>query len=318
MRTRAWPFTLALTLAWPGVAAAQRPQVTRLTVGDGLPSATVTALAQDRSGRLFLVNRGRVVVYDGRSFETYSQGKDAPSVPVAALAADPSGHVWAASQGAPEVFCWREWKWEKLPPLPAPAERAWFTTALAVTAQGEPVIGTRTDGLFVSERGGWSQLGADTGLPVNEVTALARHGDGVAIGTPVRLCRLAAGQVDCAWRANDPRLAEPILALADVSGKDGPRVAVLTPSRVLVLGRDGWSVRAEGLTLDLGRTPVKAAVGWIGADASTSERRARCSSSARTTPGPGRSASSMASPARERWRSCPIAKALSGSRASAD
>ena len=236
---------LALALAAPRDAAAQRPHVTRLTVGDGLPSSTVTALAQDASGRLFLINRGRAVVYDGRSFEPVPSGDNVRTGPLAALATAASGDVWAVAQSEPQVYRWRSGSWEALPQMPLPAGREWWATALAVTAAGDPVVGTRSDGLFVRSGSGWSQIGAPEGLPAGEVTALARYADGVAIGTPAGLCRLASGRIDCAWRDGDRRLAEPVIALADVSDARGPSLAVVTPKGLGLLGADGLGVRAE-------------------------------------------------------------------------
>jgi signal transduction histidine kinase/ligand-binding sensor domain-containing protein len=252
---------LAVTLMWPAAARAQRPQITRLTVGDGLPSAAVTALAQDRSGRLILVNRGRVVVYDGRSFEPAGQGPDTPTFPVAALATDRRGQVWAAMRNWPALFRWNEGQWQALPAPEAPGGPPWIATALTLTASGDAVVGTRSHGLFVGQGTHWSQLGAAAGAAVGEVTALARFGDEVAVGTSAGLCRLAASRIDCEWREKDERLAEPILALADVGGKDGSGVAVLTPSRVGILGSGGFTVRADRLDLSLAPAPVMAAVG---------------------------------------------------------
>jgi signal transduction histidine kinase/ligand-binding sensor domain-containing protein len=251
---------LALAASGPRNAAAQRPQVTRLTVGDGLPSSTVTALAQDASGRLLLINRGRAVVYDGRSFESAPQGNNVRAGPLAALAAGASGEVWAVAQSDPQVYRWSSGSWETLPRLPLPDGREWSATALAVTAAGEPVVGTRSEGLFVRDGSGWSQLGTAAGLPTSEVTALARYADGVAIGTPAGLCRLASGRVDCGWREGDPRLAEPVVALADVSDANGAALAVVTPRGLSVVGREGLRIRAE-VALDIAPAYVPAVVG---------------------------------------------------------
>jgi hypothetical protein len=112
----------------------------------------VTALAQDASGRLLLINRGRAVVYDGRTFEAVPPGgNNVRAGPLAALAAGASGDVWAVSGSDPQVYRWSSGSWETLPRLPLPDGREWSATALAGHPAGklkiEPFVPERIAGM---------------------------------------------------------------------------------------------------------------------------------------------------------------------------
>jgi signal transduction histidine kinase/ligand-binding sensor domain-containing protein len=254
---------LVLVLLVPTLAQAQHPHVTRFSVGEGLPSATVIGLAQERSGRLFMLCRGRVVAYDGQAFETHGtgQGLGLSTPSLTKLAADRSGQVFAAAHSGPALFRWRGRAWESLPPPRPSGQRPWLTTALAATGIGEVVVGTGAQGLFRFDGAAWSQVDVAEGLPSSEVQTLAAYGKDVAVGTPSGLCRLSGGRVDCAWHDDDPRLAEPILALADVGSESAPRLAVLTRTWVGTLDDAGLTVRAEGINLQVDPAPVLATVG---------------------------------------------------------
>ena len=57
---------LAVMLCGAVPGNAQMPRIETFTIDDGLPSSVILNLAQDRSGRLWILNRLGVTVYDGR------------------------------------------------------------------------------------------------------------------------------------------------------------------------------------------------------------------------------------------------------------
>ena len=76
------------------------PEISVLTytVGDGLPSSHILDLEQDDTGRLWILNRLGVTLYDGRDFESFSEGLS--STRLGALALDDHGaHILRKRRG---------------------------------------------------------------------------------------------------------------------------------------------------------------------------------------------------------------------------
>lgn len=97
-----------LSLGWiDGAVAGAVPGVERIHfrtfgISDGLPQATVRAMAQDSSGFLWLGTQDGLARFDGYEFRIYKTDRDDPSSlsqnHVWALAADPDGSLWVGTQ----------------------------------------------------------------------------------------------------------------------------------------------------------------------------------------------------------------------------
>ncbi len=114
---------MLLAAAWP--VAAQKPKVETFVVGDGLPNLAITDLAQDPSGRLWILSFAGVSVYGGGTFETYSSASGLPEEELGALEIDAGGGVWTVTRWTgPRVYRLDGERWRSLP-APASSEPRW-------------------------------------------------------------------------------------------------------------------------------------------------------------------------------------------------
>lgn len=104
---RVWLAALAVACLLPCLAYAQVPGVSNMRfrhygVARGLPQASVIAMAQDRSGFIWIGTQGGLARFDGYEFQVFQhQRDDADSLAndyVTALVADPRGGVWIGTQ----------------------------------------------------------------------------------------------------------------------------------------------------------------------------------------------------------------------------
>ncbi len=240
---------LSLLLLAAFAAHAQKPRVEIFTVGDGLPSATIYDLAQDASGRIWILSRAGLTLYDGHEFYRPASVDALPGHRLAVLEVDAAGRLWTVSRSEKRVF-YQEgegWGHLPLPPLvPDGGELRW-ATALLVPGRGQPltVVGTADEGLLIWDGAVWTHAAVGDGPVSVRVTDLEVHGGKIFAGTAAGLCTLETSGVDCRLRDVDPRLSDRLFALrADPSVR-----------RLWILGSDwlGWledgrlTVAAEGL-----------------------------------------------------------------------
>ena len=195
-------------------AEAQKPKVEVFTVDNGLPSSEILDLAQDAAGRLWILSRGGVSVYDGSKFRTYTSADGLPPVELSALEIDPGGRVWVATR-MPAVYFLEGKQWQ---PLPSPPEAlgAQSVSSLAVGwRDGRPsvVIGTLEGDLAVWNGANWARPEALEGPALERISALLYDGEEIVVATGFGLCRLDGLALDCRERELDPRLREEIFAV---------------------------------------------------------------------------------------------------------
>ena len=253
MKSRLWigGLTLAL-LASP--APAQKPKVEHFTVDHGLPSSTVYDLDQDATGRLWIVSRGGISIYDGRSFQSL---ESSPQRDLKALEIDDGGRIWVATRNLEEIYYLEEGTWHSLPkPADAflgPASAAHTAlTAMVVTGREDSAtvsIGTMSDGLWVWTDGAWYKLGVADGLPSDHVHDLTFHDGRVLAATDAGVCWIDSVELDCRVRAADVRLDGPILAAGSFSGDGGQQLWLLGRTWIGRLENDALTVVAEGFEI---------------------------------------------------------------------
>ncbi len=198
-------------------ATAQKPKVEIFTVENGLPSSTITDLAQDTSGRLWILNRSGVTVYDGRFFRTFSGTDGLPKGELRALEIDADGQVWVVAHSRPRLYLLEDETWQALPPAAPLGNRENVVTAMTVLGSGDSklvVLGTTSNGLWYWNGDVWGQLGEQHGLASERVLSLGTFGGRVMVGTSHGLCQLSLTlQIDCALRKLGERLNEDIYAI---------------------------------------------------------------------------------------------------------
>ncbi len=242
---------VALSLSWP--ALAQRPRVENFTVGDGLPSARIFDLAQGADGRLWILTRAGITLFDGRSFTSH-RGTGLNIGELGALEVDRQGRVWTTTRWTgPYVFHLDPdgERWHGLP-APAPDARPISGVADLAVAGTEPVVavGSLGQGLWIWDGGSWRHLREADGLPADTVGAVEALGERLAVGTAGGLCMSDGRGLDCSPRRREPRLARPIVALGAASGAAAEdRLWVLAADWLGYLEGDRLTVIEDGLSV---------------------------------------------------------------------
>lgn len=103
---RSWLlFACALGLLWPpsAWAAPETPQFRQVGVADGLPSSSITGLALDRDGYLWVSSRDGLARYDGVRYTVYRHAPgDAGALPgnfVQTVFVDAGNRIWVGVEG---------------------------------------------------------------------------------------------------------------------------------------------------------------------------------------------------------------------------
>lgn len=150
--------------------------------GDFPPSARVMSIAEGEDGKLYFGTSKGLVVYDGKTFATWS----VPNVPAAErgfghILLAPDGSLWFVGVRSPEADCF-DLQTETWSPVTGLPRDCW---PLAFDAKDNLWCNIYRGGLRVSGAGlAVTSLAAKQGLPSDLVTALAFAGDGaVWIGT---------------------------------------------------------------------------------------------------------------------------------------
>ncbi len=207
-------------------ARAQKPKVETYALGDGLPNLAITDLAQDASGRIWVLSHAGVSVYDGRTF-TPVDAAGLPAEELGALEIDDQGGIWTVTRwNGPHVYRLDGESWR---PLPAPAAGgpARGLTSLAVLpGSGTVAVGSVRRGLWLWDGAAWTHHDLAGGVPDAGVHALAAWGDAIAVGTATGLClvegrAVRGSRLDCRFGEREPRLSEPILGLATAGATPG-------------------------------------------------------------------------------------------------
>ncbi len=245
---------LLAAVSGSSVALAQKPKVEIYTVDNGLPSSTITDLAQDASGRLWILSRAGVTVYDGRNFRTFSSQDGLPKGELWALEIDAEGRIWTVTRSRPRVYFLAGEVWQALPPAPQIGLDGNMVTAMAVLGEGESklvVLGTTSSGLWWWNGDVWGRLNEQDGLPANRVYSLATVEDQIWVGTSHGLCQLDVSlEVNCTSQALDERLQQEIHAIYPApSTADGSPLWLLGLSWLGTLEGEVLTVLAEGFTL---------------------------------------------------------------------
>ncbi|HEX7988131.1 MAG TPA: two-component regulator propeller domain-containing protein, partial [Duganella sp.] len=95
------PVVLALAAllagAWPGAAAAQQLPLRYLTQQDGLGNLSITALAQDQTGYLWVGTDNGLFRYNGAEFRRFGQAEGMAGTQVTGVLSDRRQRLWVAT-----------------------------------------------------------------------------------------------------------------------------------------------------------------------------------------------------------------------------
>lgn len=245
---RSWKVRLPRTLAAAlliatasQAALGQLPKVKSFSANEGLPSSPIFDLAEDPSGRIWILNRAGLAVYDGRGFTYHNEKTGVTPGEHGAVTVDSIGRVWTVTRWVgPAVDRWEagDPSWTRLPSPPPSLRLGQRNThsinALAVLpGAGEGgrdlvAVATLGYGLYLWTGAAWSLLGADQGLPGDRVFDLLAFDGKIAAAASGGLCLLSGIEPDCSLGQREPRLSEGVVALARTTEGNGrPRLWLL-------------------------------------------------------------------------------------------
>lgn len=144
---------------------------------EGLPLATIYAIAQDRDGYIWLGMEGRIARFDGRFFTSFD---GSPSAPLGAsivrdLAADPDGSLWLASLRRGLLRS----AGGTLARVPAGAGLPGDRIDCVLRGPGDALLACTDEGLAERVGDGFVLHGTREGLPAGPVRAACRARSGV-------------------------------------------------------------------------------------------------------------------------------------------
>ncbi len=228
---------LALLLAAAAPAQPLPERAHSFGVADGLPSPTVTALAQDEVGFLWAGTVDGLAVFDGDTFTDVLPLADLSARYVNAGAIEPvaRGGLWVGTEGGALFRSGRTGRVHVVRDgLPSP-------DVLSVLADGDRVWLGTSSGLAVTDAPTSAPRTWPGDLPHPVVRALARGADGALwVGTLDGACRITPGEPDCR-----PLSLEPEHRRVQALEPDGPRTWIGTSAGGLLLASSSGRVLAS-------------------------------------------------------------------------
>ncbi|MBL9126345.1 MAG: hypothetical protein JNL97_01800, partial [Verrucomicrobiales bacterium] len=139
----------------------------RFTRRDGLPDNTISTMAVDDLGALWVGTPGGLARYDGARFTTWTRGDGLPGESVTALTFDREGGLWVAGD---EGLARRTGdRFERLTVVSAAPELTVFDMACS----GDGALWLATDrGVHRHQSGTWKAFGTGDGLPASHVFSI--------------------------------------------------------------------------------------------------------------------------------------------------
>jgi signal transduction histidine kinase/ligand-binding sensor domain-containing protein len=149
----------------------------------------VSAIHQDRAGRLWLGTRSGLVLFQGRDSKLFSTPDGLPAADVRAIADDAEGNIWIGTSGG--LACLHDGKitsFRKKDEDGLPSEDI---SSLLVDSDGILWIGTHGSGLVRFSKNRWTHYTTGEGLAGNSIAYLLEEGDNLWLGSNVGLIRVA-------------------------------------------------------------------------------------------------------------------------------
>ncbi len=209
-----------MVLGPPDPALSQGLLVEVLGLEDGLPSPSIVDLAQDPSGRIWILTRLGTSIYDGRTLETFVGGDGLFSSTLDRLVVDAQGRAWAMSRQTADAFRLEDRLWKALPaPPPRPENPRDEPGFLQVVEAGDStlIVSATGDGpiwIWRLNNEKISGPSAPNGPQPAVLRAMEPFENSLMLATDDGLCDLSVdGDLRCDLAANEPRLATPIHAL---------------------------------------------------------------------------------------------------------
>ncbi|WP_379654921.1 ATP-binding protein [Pseudoxanthomonas sp. UC19_8] len=271
LRRVLWTLALCCAVAKAHAQVPQRPAFRLTATAEGLPSTSITALATDRTGYLWLTTYDGLARFDGTEFTVWQHDPRDPASVAGnlqqALYVDPHDQVWVASAGLSVLDAgrrgFRHYRRAQYPQMRS-------DDVYAIAGLDDHVwFGTNGGGLYrIDADGALTRFDhANTGgvLPSDVVTSLAVDARGrLWVGTEAGLAYVQAGRLHALPAGGPGALA--VLSLTRV----GDTLWAGTRAGPRVLGRDevwrtpAWSAMFEGANQILAVADAGDGESWLG------------------------------------------------------
>lgn len=207
-------------------------RVESFALDEDLPSSFILALEQDAEGRLWILDRLGVKVWDGRRLKTYDRNHGLGLTRVGDMVMDEAGRPWLVSGlGQLRLFQLKGDMWERDPGL---GMEVFVDTTISLAVLGEDpdilvAVGTNQDGIWLWRRQADGTLGdrfrPEPALDWQGTYVIERWGDRLAVGTEGGLCLLDdQGGLDCSMADGRPILALAVESIAESSSDGAQRL----------------------------------------------------------------------------------------------
>ena len=271
LRRVLWTLALCCAVAEVHAQVPQRPVFRLTATAEGLPSTSITALATDRTGYLWMTTYDGLARFDGTEFTVWQHDPRDPASVAGnlqqALYVDPGDRVWVATAGVSVLDAerrgFRHYRRAQYPQM-----RSDDVYAIA-GVDGQVWFGTNGGGLYrIDEDGALTRFDhANTGgvLPSDVVTSLATDMRGrLWVGTEAGLAYVQEGRLHASPAGGPGPLA--VFSLTRV----GDSLWAGTRAGPRILGRDEvwrappWSAMFEGANQILAVADAGEGESWLG------------------------------------------------------
>lgn len=230
----------AATAFAAGIPASGRMVFRAYGAPEGLEHMSLTCLAQDRSGFLWVGTEGGAYRYDGTGFRLWSLPEGLPSAWVRAFAAASDGTLWIGTRAG--LCRFKDGQVHRADPRDPLAHA--LISQIAEDSRGRIWVASQ-QGLFRNE-GAASGFSRVPGWPEGPAFSLARSGSAMWIGGSSTLRRLEEDGAVRTWDVSKGLPDEPVKALLQSGSGD---LWIRTPAQLRLLrrGAETATLPAAGL-----------------------------------------------------------------------
>ncbi|WLT29969.1 ligand-binding sensor domain-containing diguanylate cyclase [Geothrix sp. PMB-07] len=233
-------FTTLTSASAAGIPTSGRMVFRAYGAPEGLEHMSLTCLAQDRSGFLWVGTEGGAYRYDGTAFRLWSLPEGLPSAWVRTFAAATDGNLWIGTRGG--LCRLRDGHIHRVDSQDPLAHA--LISQIAEDSRGRIWVASQL-GLFRNE-GGTSGFRRIPEWPEGPAFSLARNGSSMWVGGPSLLRQMRDDGAITPWNTSQGVPDEPVKALLFSGVGD---LWIRTPSqlRLLRCGADAITLPAAGL-----------------------------------------------------------------------
>lgn len=214
-----------------GIIFPQNYVVQTYTQEDGLPSATVHSIIQDKLSRLWIGTRNGVGIYDGLDWTYYNTNNGLQDNEIFCLRRDSTGRIWASSsRNSIHISFYNGSKWKSIP-MPSKMSSNIVIRSFNVISNGtntQLLVSSKANGLFYYKDSNWINITTSDKLPSNYCSNIITHQNKFYAATGAGISIIENGKVDNSLNRIIPESYKQVLALAFEENENGSRLWILS------------------------------------------------------------------------------------------